>query len=72
MYVSLGMQSNLVRKQIASLIATIAQIDIPRGDWPELIPNLCTHASNESELVKLTSLVTIGFICEELNPEDLA
>mmetsp|Transcript_14860 Transcript_14860/g.18624 ORF Transcript_14860/g.18624 Transcript_14860/m.18624 type:complete len:115 (-) Transcript_14860:2106-2450(-) len=68
---ALATNSPVVRNQIASFIATIAQIEIPRGEWTELISNLCQNASNEDWQVRLTSLTTIGFICEELQPEDL-
>lgn len=71
MIASLETQSSTVRNQIASLIASIAQIEIPRGEWSELIANLCNNASNENEQIRLTSLTTIGYICEELHPEDL-
>jgi len=37
----LATESAPVRNQIASLIAAIAQTEIPRGEWGELIPNLC-------------------------------
>ena len=67
----LASPSALIRNQIAALIAAIAQIEVPRGEWTELIANLCGNASHESETVKLTSLTTIGYICEELSPEDL-
>ena len=67
----LATESSIVRSQIASLIATIAQIEIPRGEWTELIANLCTNASHENQQIRLTSLMTIGYICEELQPEDL-
>jgi len=36
-----------VRSTIASLISAIAEIEIPRGDWADLIASLCTNASNE-------------------------
>lgn len=62
----LATQSTIVKSQIASLIATIAQIDIPRGEWTELITILCTNSSHEDKQIKLTSLMTIGYICEEL------
>ena len=65
----LASPSALIRNQIAALIAAIAQIEVPRGEWTELIANLCGNASHESETVKLTSLTTIGYICEELSPE---
>ena len=68
---ALGTQSSMVRNQIALLIATIASIEIPRGEWTELLVNLCTNASNTEKQVRLTSLITIGYICEELSPSDL-
>ena len=63
--------SLLVRKTLASLIASIAKIDIPRGEWCDLITNMCNNASNEEWQIRHTALITIGYICEELQPEDL-
>jgi hypothetical protein len=40
----LASPSVLVRSQIASLIATIASIEIPRNEWLDLVPKLCTGA----------------------------
>ena len=68
---TLASNSKLVRGQIASLIAAIAVIEIPRGQWTDLISNLCNNASNENLQVRLSSLQTLGYICEELQPQDL-
>lgn len=68
---TLASHSQLVRGQIASLIAAIAAIEIPRGEWTDLISNLCTNASNQMLEIRMASLMTIGYICEELNPRDL-
>ena len=68
---ALATESPVVRNQIASLIASIAQVEIPRGEWTELIDSLCQNGSHEEWQIRLTSLTTIGFICEELQPEDL-
>ena len=43
---TLASQSQLVRGQIASLIAAIAVIEIPRGQWTDLIVNLCNNSNN--------------------------
>lgn len=56
---------------MANAIATIAKIEIPRREWLELIPNLCSNAGHESEDVKNASLQTLGYICEELKPDDI-
>ena len=60
-----------MRTQIAALVATIASIEIPNKQWQELVPLLCSNATHTDAQVKLTSLQTLGFICEELVPEDL-
>lgn len=52
-------------------MAAIASIEIPRKEWLELIPNLCNNAANDSIEIRHASLETLGFICEELVPEDL-
>ena len=38
---SLATEKPSLRNQIATLIATIASIEIPRHEWTELIANLC-------------------------------
>jgi hypothetical protein len=35
-----------VRSQVASLVAAIASIEIPRGEWLELISILTTNAGH--------------------------
>ena len=40
-------QSAVVRRQVASAIAAIASIEIPRGEWLEIIPNLSNNAAHE-------------------------
>jgi hypothetical protein len=50
----------------------IASIEIPRGDWLDLIANLSANAAHDSIDVRHASLETLGFICEELRPEDLS
>lgn len=69
---TLASPSQLVRTQVSSLVAAIAAIEIPRGEWTELINNLCSNANSNVAQVKLASLQTLGFICEELEPKDLS
>jgi len=59
--------------QAAQIVAKIAQIEIPQGQWPELIPTLfaqSTKADAPPNLRKAT-LDAFGYICEELKPEQL-
>jgi hypothetical protein len=67
----LASPSQTVRKQVGSAIATIASIEIPRREWIDLIPNLCANSAHENIVVRDAALQTLGFICEELEPEDL-
>lgn len=39
--------------------------------WPEIINNLCTHSSSEDLKIRQSSLITLGYICEEIDGEVL-
>lgn len=56
---------------MASAVSAIASIEIPRKEWLDLIPNLSSNSIHDSIEIRHASLETLGFICEELNPEDL-
>ena len=56
---------------MASILAAIATIEIPRNEWDDLIPNLCTNAESTDMNIKLSSLTTLGYICDELEPKDI-
>ena len=61
----------LVRNQVSVVISAIASIEIPRGEWDALIPNLCVNAEHTIYNIRLASLTTLGYICEEIHPEDI-
>lgn len=63
--------SAVVRRQVASAIAAIAAIEVPRGEWLEIIKNLADNSAHENIEIRHASLETLGFICEELVPEDI-
>jgi len=60
-----------VRRQVAQILSSIAAIEIPRSEWDELIPSLCTNADSTEMNIKLSSLTTLGYICDELKPADI-
>ncbi len=63
----LGSTVNSARASAAQVIAKIAKVELPRGQWPTLIDALLASAMNPvSELAKQATLNTLGFICEEL------
>lgn len=62
----------MVRAQIANILSAIAGIEVPRKEWEDLIPNLCNNSTSDDINIKLASLTTLGYICEELDPADLS
>ena len=48
----------------AQFIASIAAIEIPRNQWPELMALLVENVGSGADHQKQASLTTIGFICD--------
>ncbi|KAJ4291909.1 karyopherin Kap95 [Kalmusia sp. IMI 367209] len=48
----------------AQFIASIAAIEIPQNQWPELMPTLVQNVGEGPAHQKQASLTTIGFICD--------
>lgn len=53
----------------AQVIASIAAIELPRDQWPELMPSLVRNVGEGADHLKQASLTTIGFICESQDAE---
>ena len=53
----------------SQLIASIAAIELPRNEWPDLMTILVQNVGQGSDLQKQGSLTTIGFICESEDPD---
>ncbi|KAJ5925990.1 hypothetical protein N7454_007500 [Penicillium verhagenii] len=53
----------------AQLVVSIAAIELPRNEWPELMNILVQNVASGSDNLKQSSLATIGFICESQDPE---
>lgn len=53
----------------AQFIAALAAIELPRNQWPELMPALVRNVGEGSDSLKQSSLTTIGYICESDDPE---
>lgn len=48
----------------AQVISSIAAIELPRDQWPELMPVLVRNVGEGADHLKQASLTTLGFICE--------
>ncbi|KAJ5786699.1 Armadillo-like helical [Penicillium pulvis] len=53
----------------AQLIVSIAAIELPRNEWPDLMNILVQNVASGSDNLKQSSLATIGFICESQDPD---
>jgi len=53
----------------ATLIVSIASIELPRNEWPELMNVLVQNVASGTDALKQSSLTTIGFICESQDPD---
>ncbi|KAJ5091263.1 hypothetical protein NUU61_006133 [Penicillium alfredii] len=53
----------------ATLIVSIAAIELPRNEWPDLMGILVQNVASGSDALKQSSLTTIGFICESQDPD---
>ncbi|CAM9022988.1 hypothetical protein WICANDRAFT_81407 [Wickerhamomyces anomalus NRRL Y-366-8] len=68
---SLLTQNDRVANAAAQLVAAIADIELPRQEWNELISIIVENTKPEKpEHVKRSSLLTIGYICETSDPND--
>jgi importin subunit beta-1 len=61
---TLASSDNRAGLSAAQFIASIAAIELPREQWPELMPTLVENVGSGSDQKKQSSLTTIGFICE--------
>lgn len=67
----LGITNQKVANTAAQLVAAIADIELPRGQWQELIPRIIQNTKLENpENIKRSSLLTIGYICESSDPNN--
>lgn len=56
---------------ISQVVSSIALIELPRNEWPELIPMMTEHTKTENPLsVKRSCLLAIGYICESADAND--
>ncbi|KAJ1664277.1 karyopherin Kap95 [Coemansia sp. RSA 1646] len=69
---TLGSESRLATTPAAQTIAAITAIELPQGQWADVIATLLQNVSSTSTSLKIASLQTIGFICESIDPEILA
>ena len=65
---SLASADKDVRHSAAQAVSAIALAELPTGGWPELLPILITNASGDNLHFRVSSLLTLGYILEGLQP----
>jgi importin subunit beta-1 len=50
----------------AQVVSKIACIELPRGEWPDLVATLMSNVMNPDPRVREASLKSIGYVCEEV------
>ncbi|KAL4785878.1 armadillo-type protein [Aspergillus varians] len=53
----------------AQFIVSVAAIELPQNEWPDLMQILVQNVASGSDQMKQASLITIGFICESQDLE---
>jgi importin subunit beta-1 len=61
---TLNTQDARAGQSAAQFIASVAAIELPRQQWPELMGTLVQSVSEGADHQKQASLTTIGFICD--------
>ncbi|KAF8889026.1 armadillo-type protein [Infundibulicybe gibba] len=71
--ITLGSTSQKAGAFAAQVVAAIAAVELPQGQWPDLIEILLGFVNNQpNPNLKIATLQTIGYICETIKPEILS
>jgi len=64
---TLGSTSQKAGTFASQVVAAIAAVELPQGEWQDLIEILLGFVNNNSNTnLKIATLQTIGFICETI------
>lgn len=66
MLTTLSSPQREARATAAQVASSVAQIELPRSQWPELIQTLLSNMDQDNENLRQATLETLGYICEEI------
>jgi len=69
---ALGTDDRRAASVAAQAVAAIASVELPTGEWPELIGQLLEFVQSESVGLRIATLQCVGYICEVIDPAILA
>ena len=67
---ALGANDEAIVRSAASGISAIWSLEFPKKKWLNVLDTLCLNATNEELSFRFASLQTLGYIWEELMPND--
>lgn len=67
---TLGSDNREVRNIAAIIVGNLSRIELPAGEWPEILPTLVQVANSTSEQHVEAALTALGYICEEAGEYD--
>ncbi|KAJ9095333.1 hypothetical protein QFC21_005699 [Naganishia friedmannii] len=70
--VTLGSANKRASAVAAQAVSAIAAIELPQGEWQDLIGTLLDFVQRENTNLRIATLQAIGYICEVVRPEVLA
>ena len=68
---ALGSNKDNIVRAAASCIAAVCVLEFPKNQWLDLLNTLCNNASHEVVNYRGASIITLGYICEELLPNEI-
>lgn len=60
-----------VRKAAGIAVAGICKVELPLGEWTDIIDLLCQTSQNSNQFIQLASVTTLGYISTEITTKDL-
>ena len=58
---------------VAQTLSQLALLELPRGEWPDLIQNLfAACATTNPDQLRVSALTTLGYICEDIDEASIA
>ena len=65
--ITLGSSTQKAGAFASTVVSAIAAVELPQGQWPDLIEILLGFVNNQNNTnLKISTLQTIGFICEAI------
>ena len=55
-------------KLASTCLSALSVVEFPGNEWPELIGILTKNVNSDSKNIRLASLMTLGYMCEDVDP----